>query len=322
VIDIRFPFHEVQRLSFYLATEEYLATHYPEGEYFFLWQVEPSVIFGRNQLIENEVNLEYCRANGIRMYRRKSGGGCVYADFSNIMFSFITPDFNKDFVFDKYLGRVVGILRGLGLNAHFSGRNDILIGDFKVSGNAFYRVGSKAVVHGTMLFDTDLSVMVQAITPANEKLLSKGIDSVRRRVTNLSEHLDIDIETFKETMRAQLCEATQTLNESDIVGIREMEKTYLDDTFIYGKNPRFTVIRKGYTRAGYLEADFEIKNQIVKKVNLQGDFFLIGELDFLLERLNGIEFSQEAFSEALKDLNLSDYVMNLDRADFLKIIFQ
>ncbi|MFA5741437.1 MAG: hypothetical protein WC874_01025, partial [Candidatus Izemoplasmatales bacterium] len=190
---VSYPFTTVQRLSFYLATEEYLALNYPAAEYFFMWQVEPSVIFGRNQLIDNEINLDYVRSSGIRMYRRKSGGGCVYADFSNIMFSFITPEFNKDFVFDKYLGKVVDVLKGLGLDAHFSGRNDILVGDMKVSGNAFYKVIDKAIVHGTMLFNTDLSVMVKAITPTNDKLISKGIDSVRKRVMNLSEKLTIDI---------------------------------------------------------------------------------------------------------------------------------
>lgn len=317
-----YPFSEIQRLSFYLATEEYLAIHYPVGEYFFMWQVLPSVIFGRNQLIENEVNLEYVRQNGIQMFRRKSGGGCVYSDFSNIMFSFITPDFNKEFVFDKYLSRVVNILKSLGLDAKFSGRNDILIGELKVSGNAFYRVGSKAIVHGTMLFDTDLSVMVKAITPSNEKLISKGIDSVRKRVTNLSEHLTIDIETFKQTMRSHLCDEEIILTEADVQGIRELEKTYLDEAFVYGKNPRFTLIKKGYVKAGYLEIDLEIKNDIVKKMNMQGDFFVIGELDWLLNRLKEVRFTKEAFEQALADIDLSDIVMRLDLADFLQIIFQ
>jgi len=319
---VRYPFSEIQRLSFYLATEEYLAIHYPVGEYFFMWQVLPSVIFGRNQLIENEVNLEYVRQNGIQMFRRKSGGGCVYSDFSNIMFSFITPDFNKEFVFDKYLSRVVNILKSLGLDAKFSGRNDILIGELKVSGNAFYRVGSKAIVHGTMLFDTDLSVMVKAITPSNEKLISKGIDSVRKRVTNLSEHLTIDIETFKQTMRSHLCDEEIILTEADVQGIRELEKTYLDEAFVYGKNPRFTLIKKGYVKAGYLEIDLEIKNDIVKKMNMQGDFFVIGELDWLLNRLKEVRFTKEAFEQALADIDLSDIVMRLDLADFLQIIFQ
>ena len=116
MIYVNYPFKETQRLSFYLATEEYLAKNYPEAEYFFMWQVNPTVIFGRNQLIENEVNLDYVKRNHIEFYRRKSGGGCVYSDPSNIMFSFITPTFNKDFVFQNYLEKVVKLLQELGLN--------------------------------------------------------------------------------------------------------------------------------------------------------------------------------------------------------------
>jgi len=318
---VRYPFEGVRRLSFYLATEEYIALHYPAEEYFFMWQVKPSVIFGRNQLIENEVNLEYVREHGIQMYRRKSGGGCVYSDDSNIMFSFITPEFNKEFVFDKYLGKVVEILRGMGLDAVFSGRNDILVGGLKVSGNAFYKVVDKAVVHGTMLFDTDLSVLVKAITPSNEKLISKGIDSVRKRVTNLSEHLKMDIETFKKTVRDYLCDETITLSSSDVQGIETLEETYLDDNFIYGKNPRFTTVRKGYIKAGYFQIDFEIKNNIVMKMNLQGDFFLIGELDILINALIGRTFTKEAFSAALASIDLSEIIMYLTESELLQIIF-
>jgi lipoyltransferase/lipoate-protein ligase len=318
---VNYPFSTVKRLSFYLATEEFLALHYPVGEYFFMWQVHPSVIFGRNQLIENEVNLEYVRSQGIQMYRRKSGGGCVYADFSNIMFSFITPDFNKDFVFDKYLGKIVDVLKGLGLNACFSGRNDILIDGLKVSGNAFYKVVDKAIVHGTMLFATDLSIMVKAITPSNEKLISKGVDSVRKRVTNLSEHLAIDIETFKKTMRTKVCDEALTLSDADIEGIEEIEKTYLAEDFIYGKNPRFTLLRKGYVTAGYLEIGLEIKNNIVKKMNILGDFFVVSELDTLLNKLIGIAFTKEAFTAALSGLELSDFILKLQLSDFLQIIF-
>jgi len=318
---VKYPFCTIKRLSFYLSTEEYLALHYPAGEYFFMWQVEPSVIFGRNQLIENEVNLDYVRENGIRMYRRKSGGGCVYSDFSNIMFSFVTPDFNSEFVFDKYLGKVVDILKGLGLNASFSGRNDILVDGMKVSGNAFYKVVDKAVVHGTMLFDTDLSVLVKAITPSNEKLISKGIDSVRKRVRNLSELLTIDIEEFKRIMRTKLCDEEMTLTEADISGIEEIEKGYLSEEFIYGKNPRFTVIRKGYVKAGYLEIDFEIKNGTVMKSNMLGDYFLIGEQDALLQKLVHLPFTKEAFQAALSSTDLSQIILHLDLDDFLKIIF-
>lgn len=318
---VNYPFEDIRRLSFYLATEEYLASHYPKDEYFFMWQVHPTVIFGRNQLIENEVNMDYVRKNNIQFYRRKSGGGCVYSDFSNIMFSFITPNFNKDFVFDTYLTKVVNILKSIGLNAYFSGRNDIMIDDHKVSGNAFYQVKDRSVVHGTMLYDTDLSVMVKAITPDNEKLISKGIDSVRSRVTNLKEHIDMDIETFKKTMRESLCDDEMMLTFEDIKGIEKIEESYLTDDFIYGKNPNYSIIKKGRTKAGTLEISIELKNQTVKNMNILGDYFLISDVESFIKKFIKKPFTLEAFQEVLLTTNPSDYIYNLDQDDFLELLF-
>jgi len=318
---VNYPFTTIQRLSFYLATEEYLALNYPKDEYFFMWQVTPSVIFGRNQLIENEVNLPYVRENNILMYRRKSGGGCVYSDFDNIMFSFITPNFNKDFVFDNYLGKVVNVLKSLGLNAEFSGRNDILINGMKVSGNAFYKVKDKSIVHGTMLFATDFSVMAKAITPATAKLESKGVDSVRKRVTNLNEHLSIDIETFKAYMKSHLCDDQMQLTDDDVKKIYKLEEEYLKDEFIFGKNPGYSVIKSGYVKAGFIEFRIELKNNIVKKINMLGDYFLLVDQDEFLKPFVNSEFTKAAFEEVLSTIKLENYVMGLLNSDFLKILF-
>lgn len=124
---IALPDKAVRRLSFYLAMEEYIAHNRPGEDCFFMWQVNPTVIFGRNQLMENEINFDYVRSHGIEYYRRKSGGGCVYADFSNIMFSYITDDFNVSFTFDRYLQLIAHTLNKLGVKAVASGRNDITV---------------------------------------------------------------------------------------------------------------------------------------------------------------------------------------------------
>ena len=134
----------IRRLSFYLATEEHVARHMDLDEAFFMWQVNPSVIFGRNQLIENEVNIDYCRSHNIETYRRKSGGGCVYADRSNVMFSYVTKDENVSLTFNRYVNLVALVLCRLGIDARATGRNDILIDGRKVSGNAFYHVRDEA----------------------------------------------------------------------------------------------------------------------------------------------------------------------------------
>lgn len=318
---VNYPFNETKRLTFYLATEEFLARNYPADEYFFMWQVNPTVIFGRNQLIENEVNLKFVKENNIEFYRRKSGGGCVYADFSNIMFSFITPNFNKDFVFNTYLTKVAEILKNLGLNAYVSGRNDILIDGLKVSGNAFYQANSRSIVHGTMLYNTDISVMVKAITPDNEKLISKGIDSVRKRVTNIKEHLDISIEEFKNFVKKNIAIESIILTESNIKEIERIESIYLTDDFIFGKNPNYTVSKKKKTEAGVIEITLELKNNIVKKINMLGDYFLIGDQDEFLNNFRNIEFSRTAFLEVLRRINLNQYIYNLTDEDFLQILF-
>ncbi len=319
---VNYPFKETKRLSFYLATEEYLAKHFPKDEYFFMWQVNPTVIIGRNQLIDNEVNVKYAKEKNIQLYRRKSGGGCVYADFSNIMFSFVTPNFNKDFVFSTYLTRIVKILRDLGLDAQFSGRNDILIGELKVSGNAFYQVNSRSVVHGTMLYNTDFNEMIRAITPDNEKLVSRGIDSVRKRVTNVLEHIDITIEDFKAFIKKNISDEDITLTHEDVKNIEEIEETYLTEQFIYGKNPNYTLVKKGKVKAGLFEISLELKNNIIKKMNILGDYFILQDEDELVNAFINKPYTTEAVNKVLQSLDVSKYIYELSNEDFISLLFK
>ena len=239
---LTFPTNEAKRLSFYLAMEEYAARHIlsndPSKEndsLFFLWQVEPTVIFGRHQVIENEVNIPYCREHGIQFYRRKSGGGCVYADRSNVMMSYITRSDHMKTTFQEYMHMVCSMLRELGLEATSTENNDILIGGRKVSGNAFYHLPGRSIVHGTMLFDTDMRHMLQAITPPTQKLNKHGVESVRQRITLLKEHTNLSIEQFKQFAVRKLCNKELQLTAEDIKNIETIEKKYLNTEFIYGK---------------------------------------------------------------------------------------
>lgn len=233
---ITLPTDETRRLSFYLAMEEYVASQKGDlEEAFFLWQVEPTVIFGRHQVIENEVNIPYCREHGIQFYRRKSGGGCVYADKSNVMMSYITCSDHVKTTFQEYMHMVCSVLRELGLEATSTENNDILIGGRKVSGNAFYHLPGRSIVHGTMLFDTDMQHMLQAITPATQKLNKHGVESVRQRITLLKEHTNLSIEQFKQFAVRKLCNKELQLTAEDIKNIETIEKKYLNTEFIYGK---------------------------------------------------------------------------------------
>lgn len=175
-------------LVFYLAMEEYLA-RYTEDEAFFVWQVPPTVIIGRNQVMAAEVNLPYCRAHGIRVFRRKSGGGCVYSDQGNLMVSCVVSGKDVPFLFENYIRRLALCLRRAGLEAEVSGRNDILVSGKKVSGNAFFSIHGRNVMHGTLLFDCNPEQLENVLTPSGTKLRSKGVSSVRQRVGSLRQFL-------------------------------------------------------------------------------------------------------------------------------------
>ena len=318
---VALPVEKVRRLSFYLAMEEYVARRIDEQDLFFMWQVDPSVIFGRNQLIENEVNLKFCRERGIKTYRRKSGGGCVYADMNNVMFSYVTKDEAVGFTFNRYINMVVLVLQNLGVDAKASGRNDVMIGDRKVSGNAFYHIPGRSIVHGTMLYDTDMVNMVGAITPTDEKLLSKGVASVRQRIALLKDYINLDIEQFKTFVRNNLCQGEIVLNEEDIRGIEEIEKDYLTDEFIYGNNPKYTIVRKRRIETvGDFEVRIEIKNGEIKGMVMLGDYFIVGDIDdTILRPLKGVRLEREALEKALPE-QLDTAILNLRKADFIDLL--
>lgn len=323
MIYVALPNETQHRLPFYLAMEEYVARMLPAGDYFFMWQVAPSVIFGRNQLIDSEVDIEYCLKNSIQMYRRKSGGGCVYADHSNIMFSYITPDSNVNFTFNRYMLMVEHVLQKLGIDAKTTGRNDILIDGKKVSGNAFYHLPERSIVHGTMLYDTDIERMVNSTTPSDTKLKSKGVESVRQHVTTLNKYLTISIEEFKSFVRENLCNSEIVLDDNAVEHIKEIEQEYHTDEFIYGHNPAYTVAnRKRIEGVGEFDVRMEVKKGIIRKVNLMGDYFLVGDLDgVLLSALCGVEYNREAVENALHAIDTSNVIMNLKKEQFIEILF-
>lgn len=177
-----------KHISWYLDKEQEIAELIEEfgGEpVLFTWRVGPTVIYGRHQIVENEVNLEYCRTHGIEVYQRKSGGGAVYADRGNLMISYISPSTHSETVFQEFLHLVVNMLRDRGFTAVTTAHNDVLVDGCKVSGTACYALPHATIVHGTLLERVDLEQMSCALTPPKEKLQKHGVESVRQRVKNL-----------------------------------------------------------------------------------------------------------------------------------------
>lgn len=226
---------ESRRLIFYLAMEEYVAKRMdallPENEdgAFFLWQSRPTVIIGKNQDLEAEVNLPWCAEHGVEVYRRKSGGGCVYSDEGNLMISCVVREHNAQEAFARYLSRLVQILGDLGLPAVSSAHNDVLIGGRKVSGNACFVGPQATIVHGTLLWKSNMDNLTAAITPSEAKLKKHAVQSVRQRVTNLYDQGVTDLEALKEHLIRHLLQphcTTMMLTGEDVSCIEQIEQTY------------------------------------------------------------------------------------------------
>lgn len=325
-------------LVFYLAMEEYLGSRLhallPAGsrEAFFLWKVPPTVIFGRNQVLEAEVNTAYCQAHGVQLYRRKSGGGCVYADRGNLMLSFLSVDTDVPGTFAACIERMADALRGLGLDAVRSGRNDVLVGGRKVSGNAFFRLPDASIVHGTLLYDVDFAAMEAALTPSQTKLQGKGVASVRQHVVNLREALEqagrpMPMEAVETYLAERFSAGAQplVLSQEQIAEIEKIEQGYLQPDFLYGRHRSFPLVRRGRVPgAGEITLSLDVEDGRVDACSLSGDFFPLSTgLDVRLSRLlRGCPFRRDAVREALSTLRLEEEVMGLTTVKLLDILFE
>jgi len=309
---------------FYFALEEYVLTKLLKNDetYFFTWEIH-GVVIGKNQVIENEVNLDFLKEKNIDVYRRPTGGGCVYADHRNTMFSIVTKRTNKEFTFKTYLSKIIDSMKLLDINIEFSGRNDLLFEGKKISGNAFLQNKHGMLMHGTFLYDCDLETMVRAISPSDEKLVSKGIDSVRSRVTNLKPYLkgltqEQLIKHFENTLTNQ----TYKLNDQDINEIHEMAKKFETKEWIYKKQPAYTKILKKRIPGGLFEVKLDLAEGMIKNLAIQGDFFDKKQLLPFEEKFIGLPYDKENISRILNENAIEDYILDSKTEDFRNLLFE
>ena len=233
VINVILPDTYQRGLAFFLAAEEWVAEHLPAEEYFFTWITKPTVIIGRHQDINAEVNLDYCDKNNIEIVRRRSGGGCVYSDGKNIMMSYICPDTDVAKVFARFTVLVAGQLQKMGFDAAPTGRNDITVGERKISGNAFYHLPTRSIVHGTMLYDTDIKNMMNAITPSKSKLAAHNVQSVEARIITARQlNPELSFEQFYRGLTDGLFSSQISLSPEDIAEVEDIEKSYYDSNWL------------------------------------------------------------------------------------------
>ncbi|MBP5835863.1 lipoate--protein ligase [Candidatus Phytoplasma meliae] len=310
---------------FYYALEQYaldyLLKKNKEESYFFIWKIK-GVVVGKNQIIENEVNLEYLKNNNIALFRRPTGGGCVYNDLQTPLFSMIVPR-SDNFNFKPYLLKIVTLLKQLGLNVSFSGRNDILLEGKKISGNAFRQTKNGMVTHGTLLYNCDFNTMVNVITPNDQKLISKGIKSVRSRVVNIKNYLPSGM-TQGDLMQYLIQGLTAKiyyLSQKEEELLAKEALRYSSSEFIFQVQPHHTKILKKRFSWGNLEIFLDLRFGKIEDIYLIGDFFHKEDnLALFCQTFKGTPYQTKSLKEVLLKQDIKDYIFNATNEDFLMLL--
>ncbi|WP_079480680.1 lipoate--protein ligase [Halobacillus salinus] len=318
-----------------LAIEEYALKNLDINETYLLFYInEPSIIIGKNQNTVEEINTNYVEENNIHVVRRLSGGGAVYHDLGNLNFSFITKDDGDSFHdFAKFTEPVTEALKKIGVNAELSGRNDIEAEDGrKISGNAQFSTRGRMFSHGTLMFDSEIENVVSALNVKTEKIKSKGIKSIRSRVANISEFLEekISMEEFKNLILRYIFDVEDVkdvpqykLTEEDWNEIYKIaDERYKNWDWNYGKSPKFNIQHnKRIEGAGTYDVRLDVTKGYVKNAKIYGDFFGVGDISDVEEKLIGAKYERQALSDALDDVDISHYLGKIGKEDFLDMLY-
>ncbi|NCC81488.1 MAG: lipoate--protein ligase [Clostridia bacterium] len=313
------------------AIEEYIIKNIEEDA-FILWKNRPSILIGRNQNTLTEIDYEYVRQEKIDVVRRLSGGGTVFNDLGNINFTFITKKAQDGSSlsngFEKFALPVIKALQSLGVNAVFTGRNDITIDEKKFSGNAQYHYKDKTLHHGTLLFSGNLERLAKALKSKPLKLQDKGVKSVRSRVTNISEHLKspMNVIEFKEYLKKYIMDfhnitEEYVLSENEMAETIKIQKERFESwDWNYGKSPGYNYAKTERFPWGIIEILVSIENGLIKEIKFYGDFFGDKSVEELENILTGMKYDKKEILEKLRKINVDNFIKGASFEEIASVI--
>ena len=314
---------------FNLATEEYLLKEFKE-DLFSLWRNANSIIVGKHQNALAEINLDFVKQNQIKVVRRLSGGGTVFHDLGNLNFTFIMNGESNQLVdFHKYTVPIIDVLRKLGVDARFEGRNDLTIDGKKFSGNAEHVYRNRILHHGTLLFSSVMTDISAALNVDPMKFSDKAVKSVRSRVTNISEHLEtpIDIMEFKDLVMAHIMEmypdaVSYEFSAYDLEQIQLLcDEKYRTWDWNFGYSPKYNLQRFIKTVGGKIEFDIDVEGGVIRNLKIFGDFFNTKDTSEVEEILRGCIHEEGAVKEKLKNIDIGEYFTRVSQDEFVSGLF-
>ncbi|WP_203261689.1 lipoate--protein ligase [Streptococcus uberis] len=300
-----------------------------EDEIFILWINEPAIIIGKHQNTIQEINKEYIDAHGIHVARRLSGGGAVYHDLNNLNYTIISNKSEEGaFDFKTFSQPVIETLADLGVKAEFTGRNDLEINGKKFCGNAQAYYKGRMMHHGCLLFDVDMTVLGDALKVSKDKIESKGIKSVRARVTNILDELPekISVNEFSDKILAKMKETypdmtEYVLSEDELAKIQKSaDEQFGNWDWVYGKAPEYTIERNVRYPAGKINTFANVEKSIIKNIKIYGDFFGIKDVQDIEELLVGTRYENKDVLEKLKTIDTTQYFSGMTVEEVAKAI--
>ncbi|MBQ7551612.1 MAG: lipoate--protein ligase [Bacteroidales bacterium] len=311
---------------FNLAAEEYVLKNFQEN-IFMLWQNDTSVICGKYQNAAAEINWDFIKERNIKVVRRLTGGGAVFHDLGNVNFTFIDQDGIGDF--HSFTQPIINVLQQMGVPATFEGRNDLMIHGQKFSGNAQCYYQGKILHHGTLLFSSQMNDISAALKVNPLKFQDKAVKSVRKRVTNISEHLPQPmaisqfIHILMDYAQKNFPHATAySFSPTDIQAIEKLrDEKYSTWKWNFGKSPKSDYHKMIHTAGGNIEVFISINQGMIDNFQLQGDFFAKKEIQPLEQQFIGQPYHENSIRQILQQTAVEDYFYQITQDDFIKLIF-
>lgn len=308
-----------------LAVEEYLFLN-AEDDIFMLWQNENTVVIGKNQNAFAELDMSLAREKGIRIARRITGGGAVYHDMGNLNYTYISTQKQQNQLdFSTFCAPIIGFLRSVGIDAELSGRNDIVVGEKKISGNAQHSASGRVLHHGTLLYNSDLSALSSVLRADGEKLKAKAIRSVSSRVMNLSEILPLEggvgelaekiMASVTETFDGEIVDAPQN---SEIDALAKRNRS---DEWIFPRRAflsQYTLTNKKRYPFGSVEINLSMSGENIESASIGGDFFGNEPVAYIEELLSGARC--EEVKSRLAGVAVDRYIFGMTENELAELV--
>ena len=319
--------------AFHFSVEEYFMEHTPLSKpLFMIWQADNCAMLGANQVAQAEVNLACACENNIQTVRRLSGGGAIFTDLGTLLYTLILPDTNQkstaEVLREAVAGPMVRALYKLGIPAYMEGRNDLLADGRKFSGMAQYVRKGRVCTHGSLMVNTDLDLLTRVLQVDEDKILSKGIKSVRSRVTNLCEHMKAPVtaQEFWMILEGKLAEEWMfepyNLSSADLTVIDNIrQERFATQYWTFGKSPPFTLHRSMRFLEGKIELFLDVAQGSIRTCTICGDFLATRPIGELEKKLEGAALQYEAIDAILTGCDLTPYLGDIAKEQVLEAVF-